>query len=282
LDSKDLEKIEIDILLDGIRKRYGYDFRDYATASLKRRLQHNLLVSKSANYIELLDKIMHDEKAFQNLLLDISVTVTEMFRDPYVYEAVHKHVIPILKTYPYIKIWHAGCSTGEEVYSMAILLHEEGLLDKTHIYATDINIKALEIAKEGIYATELIKQYAKNYQQAGGKHSLADYYHAKYGSAKIAAFLKKNITFAYHNLAVDHSFCEVQLIICRNVIIYFNRALQDHVFELFNDSLNYGGFLFIGSKETLDFSVTKNQYECLQPKEKLYRKLYPDPESKNE
>jgi len=274
MDTHDTEKIEIDLLLEGILKRYGYDFRDYAPASLKRRLQHNMLVSKASSFIEVLDKILHDERAFESLLLDLSVTVTEMFRDPYIYESIQKHVFPAFKTYPFIKIWHAGCSTGEEVYSMAILLHEAGLLDKTHIYATDINMHALEIGKEGIYASEQVKQYARNYHLAGGKHSLSDYYHAKYGSAKIADFLKRNVTFAYHNLAVDHSFCEVQMIICRNVLIYFNRQLQDHVLNLFNESLSNGGFLFIGSKETLEFSTLKEKYTCLIPKEKLYQKLY--------
>ncbi len=274
MDSPDLDRLEIDLLLEGILKRYGYDFRDYAAASLKRRLQHNLAATNSKNYIELLDKILHDENAFKALLLDLSVTVTEMFRDPYVYESIQKFVIPTLKTYPYIKIWHAGCSTGEEVYSMAILLHEEGLLSKTHIYATDINIHALDVGKEGIYPSEQMKIYAKNYQLAGGKYSLSDYYHAKYGAAKFADFLRKNITFAYHNLAIDHSFCEVQMIICRNVLIYFNRDLQNRVFELFDDSLNNGGYLFIGTKETLDFSNVKSHFECLSSKYKLYKKLY--------
>ncbi|HSX20292.1 MAG TPA: protein-glutamate O-methyltransferase CheR [Gammaproteobacteria bacterium] len=275
MNAKEREKLEIEILLDGIQKRYGYDFRDYASASLKRRLEHNLITSKSKNFIELLDKVLHNEKAFENLLLDLSVTVTEMFRDPHIYDAVHKYIVPVLKTYPYIKIWHAGCATGEEVYSMAILLHEEGLLERTHIYATDVNMHALEVGKEGIYPAEQMKQYAKNYISAGGKRSLSDYYHAKYGSAKIDDYLKTNITFAYHNLAVDHSFCEVQMIICRNVLIYFNKKLQDRVFDLFDDSLVHGGFLFLGSKESLEFSSVKHNYECIVAKEQLYRKLYP-------
>jgi chemotaxis protein methyltransferase CheR len=274
VDAHDIEKIEIELLLDGIYKRYGYDFHDYASASLKRRLHHNLTVSKSANFIELLNKVIHDERAFEELLLDLSVSVTEMFRDPFVYDSIRQQVLPILKTYPLIKIWHAGCATGEEVYSMAILLHEEGLLEKTHIYATDINMHALNIAKDGIYPAEQMIQYGKNYQAAGGKHSLSNYYHTKYGSAKIADFLKKNITFAYHNLAVDHSFCEVQLILCRNVLIYFNRDLQDKVFNLFNDSLNHGGFLLIGTKETLEFFELRSQYENLDSRAKLYKKLY--------
>jgi len=276
VNPKDIEKIEIELLLDGILKRYGYDYSDYASASLKRRLQHNLTSTNTSSYLQLLDKILHDEKAFEKLLLDLSITVTEMFRDPYIYEAVRTFIVPILKTYPFIKIWHAGCATGEEVYSIAILLHEEGLLEKTQIYATDINIKALEIAKEGIYPSDHVKKYTKNYLLAGGKHSLSDYYHAKYGSAKMVDFLKKNITFAYHNLAVDHSFCEAQLIVCRNVLIYFNRDLQNRVFNLFNDSLSHGGFLFIGSKETLEFSNVNKQFECLSKKDRLYKKLYTD------
>jgi chemotaxis protein methyltransferase CheR len=270
-----LEKIETELLLEAIFKHYGYDFRDYASASLKRRLQHNLTVNQCKTISELLTKILHDKKAFEKLLYDISVTVTEMFRDPYTYKSIHKYVIPVLRTYPYIKIWHAGCATGEEVYSMAILLHEEGLLEKTHIYATDINLRSLEIAREGIYPADEIKKHTKNYQLAGGKHSLSEYYHVKYGSAKIIDFLKKNITFTYHNLAVDHSFCEVQVIICRNVLIYFNQSLQNHVLKLFDNSLCNGGFLYLGSKESIQYTSLKEKYEAVAPEDRLYRKRYP-------
>lgn len=271
-----LEKIEMELLLEGIYKQYGYDFRNYAPASLKRRLMHNLTVNNCRSLSELLTKILHDKSAFEKLLFDLSVTVTEMFRDPYTFQSIRKHVIPVLKTYPYIKIWHAGCATGEEVYSMAILLHEENLLEKTHLYGTDINLHALEIAQEGIYPAEELKKHTKNYQLAGGTKSLADYYYVKYGSAMIADFLKKNITFTYHNLAVDHSFCEVQMIICRNVLIYFNRTLQDHVLNLFDNSLCYGGFIYLGSKESLRYTSLKDQYDVIVPEDKLYRKQYPN------
>lgn len=274
VDKKQIEKLQMDLLLEGIYQCYGYDFRDYAQASLKRRLQHHLLMTHSNNYLELLSNLLNNVEAFHNFILDITITVTEMFRDPYIYKAIQKYVIPVLKTYPFIKIWHAGCATGEEVYSMAILLHENGLLDKTQIYATDINPKALETAKAGIYPAEQVKTYSKNYQNAGGKVTLSKYFHANYGSVKMSDFLKKKITFAYHNLAIDRSFCEAQMIICRNVLIYFNNTLQDKVFTLFNESLSYGGFLFLGSKETLNFSNIKDQYDCILPKEKLYQKKY--------
>jgi chemotaxis protein methyltransferase CheR len=279
LDDQAREKIEIVLLLEGIAKRYGYDFRNYASASLKRRLRHNLAASKCNNFVELLNKVLADKNCFESLLYDLSVTVTEMFRDPEVYKNLRLHVIPFLKTYPFIKIWHAGCATGEEVYSIAILLHEEGLLDRTQIYATDINLQALEIAREGIYSVEQIKKYSKSYQLSGGKSSFSDYYHAKYGSAKMVDFLKQKMIFSYHNLAVDHAFCEAQLIICRNVLIYFDGTLQNRVFKLFNDSLSNGGFLFLGTKESLSFSEIKDQFTLIAPQERLYQKFYPGKEN---
>ncbi len=280
IDKKHQEKIDIQLLLTGIAEHYGYDFRDYASASLKRRLQQNLISSKCKNYVELLKLVLRDKRAFQYLLRDLSVTVTDMFRDPEIYRSIRKHVIPILRTFPFIKIWHAGCATGEEVYSMAVLLYEEGLLDRTQIYATDFNISALEVGKEGIYPTQLMKQYSQNYRLAGGERSFSDYYYAKYGSAKMADFLREKMTFSFHNLSVDHSFCEVQMIICRNVIIYFNRKLQERVLKLFDDSLSYGGFLLLGSKETLSFSSLKDQYKNVLSTEKLYEKTYPIEEGK--
>jgi chemotaxis protein methyltransferase CheR len=274
MDTK-IDKLEMELLLEGIYKKYGYDFRNYAPASIKRRLQHNLIVNDCKSFSELLHKVLNSKQAFEKLLFDLSVTVTEMFRDPYTYKSICKYVLPVLKTYPYIKIWHAGCATGEEVYSMAILLHEHGLLDKTKLYATDINIHALNIAQEGIYSEEEIKKHNKNYIQSGGTKSLTDYFYIKYGSAKIDDKLKKNITFTYHNLAVDSSFGEMQIIICRNVLIYFNQKLQNRVLNLFDDSLSYGGFIYLGSKETLRYSSIERRYEIVDSDDKLYKKRYP-------
>ncbi len=271
---KSNENLEIELLLEGIYKKYGYDFRDYGRAHIKRRILNRLSTSKLNNISEMLHKALYDKNFIQQLLYDFSINVTEMFRDPLFYKSVRNEIIPILKTYPFIKIWHAGCSTGEEVYSMAILLKEENLLDRTQIYATDFNQKVLQQAKEGIYSIENIKVYTNNYQKSGGKNSFSDYYTANYNSVIINNSLKKNIVFADHNLVTDSVFAEFNMIVCRNVLIYFDKKLQDQVIELFDKSLILGGFLCLGSKESIRFSKSSSNFDYVNQKQKIYRKKY--------
>jgi chemotaxis protein methyltransferase CheR len=268
------EDIEIRVLLEAVYLKYGYDFRNYSNAHMKRRIIRRMSVEGLSSIAEMLHKALYDETFFKMLLSDFSVNVTEMFRDPIFYKAFRENVVPVLKTYPFIRIWHAGCSTGEEVYSMAILLKEEGLLDRVHIYATDFNKVVLEKAKNGIYPIDSIKDYTHNYQQAGGTASFADYYIAKYDSVIIDQSLKKKVTFADHNLVTDGVFGEMHVIICRNVLIYFNRTLQDKVINLFSDSLCNGCFLCLGSKETINFSSSVNDFHEFVANEKIYRKKY--------
>ena len=264
--------LEIGLLLEAVFQQYGYDFRNYSKAHVKRRLLSRLSSSGLKSISEMQHQVLHEPGFFDQLLRDLSINVTEMFRDPSFYLAMRKEIIPIFKTYPFIKVWHAGCSTGEEVYSFAILLKEEGLYNRVQIYATDFNTNVLEIAKKGIYPINRIKEFTANYQQAGGKHSFSDYYMADYNSVIFDQTLKKNIVFAEHNLVTDSVFAEVNIIICRNVLIYFNRELQDTVFNLFTDSLINGGFLCLGSKETLQFSSKAGSYETVNFQEKLYKK----------
>ncbi len=266
------EDIEIELLLEGILKRFGYDFREYNRAHVKRRLLHRVASLHLSSISQLQHKILHEDLFFQVILQDLSINVTEMFRDPTFYKTLRAEVIPILKTYPYLKIWHAGCSTGEEVYSVAILLLEEGLLERTQIYATDFNPQVIEVAKKGIYPVSRIKEYTYNYQVAGGKHSFSNYYTARYDSVIFDSDLKKNIVFAEHNLVTDHVFAEVNLIICRNVLIYFNKQLQNRVVKLFNESLIKGGYLGLGSKENLMFTDVFDAFEIVDSKEKIYHK----------
>lgn len=266
------EKIEIELLLTGIQKRYGYDFTHYSHASLMRRLERAREHAKVARFTELLDKLFHDEKCFDEFLKHMSVTVTEMFRDPHFYIAVREKIIPLLKTFPFVKIWHAGCATGEEVYSMALLLHEEGFLDRARIYATDFNKHSLDIAEKGVYRAKHVETYAANYLDAGGVRNLSDYYSTGYGLAKFKDFLKERITFSYHNLVTDGVFGEMNLICCRNVLIYFDKTLQDHVLSKFSESLRHGGFLCLGNKESLNFTVVKKQFETVDTKQRIYKK----------
>ncbi len=268
----DTQNIEIELLLEAIYRKYGYDFRDYSRAHVKRRILHRLVDSGLKSVSEIQGQILYDKKCFEKLIKDLSINVTEMFRDPNFYKTVRQEVIPVLKTYPYIKIWHAGCSTGEEVYSFAIMLKEEGLYNRTQIYATDFNRSVIEIAKKGIYSIENIKNYTVNYQKSGGKSSFSDYYIAKYDSVILDQSLKQNIVFAEHNLVTDSVFAEVNMIVCRNVLIYFNRELQNKVLRLFDESLVKGGFLGLGSKETIMFSEINSHYDVVSEKEKIYKK----------
>lgn len=268
------EDIEIRLLLEAIYLKYGYDFRDYSNAHMKRRVCHRMYLEGVNSVTELQHKVLYDRKFLELLLADFSINVTEMFRDPYFYKAFRENVVPVLKTYPFLRIWHAGCSTGEEVYSMAILLKEEGLYDRTQIYATDFNKIALQKAKDGIYPLEDIKEYTYNYQKSGGMTSFSDYYIAKYDSVIFDQSLKSKITFADHNLVTDGVFGEMHVIVCRNVLIYFNRDLQNKVLSLFYDSLCSGGFLCLGSKESIKFSIASNSFTAFIENEKIYRKKY--------
>lgn len=268
------ENIEIRLLLEGVFLKYGYDFRDYGKAHAKRRILHRLGLSDLKTISDLQAKVLHDESFFQLLLHDLSINTTEMFRDPDFFKEIREQVVPILKTYPYFKAWHAGCSTGEEVYSMAIILSEEDLYNRAQLYATDFNHTALRKAKEAIYPAGNMKEYTRNYIKAGGKSSFADYYSARYDSAIINKHLKKNIVFSDHNLVTDSVFGEMHMVMCRNTLIYFNKSLQDRAIKLFYDSLIPGGFLCLGSKESLTFSAHRDLFEPFNQKLKIFRKKY--------
>jgi chemotaxis protein methyltransferase CheR len=268
----EIEEIEIDLLLEALFRLYGYDFRRYSKASITRRIRHLLGETGLGRVSEMIPELLNDKSFLEKLVYDFSITVTEMFRDPDFYRAVREQVIPYLKTYPFVKIWHAGCATGEEVYSMAIVLKEEGLYDRATIFATDFNNPALTKAKEGIYSLKDIKRYTLNYQDTGGTSSFSEYYHAQYDSVIMDQSLKKNITFANHNLVTDGTFSEMHLILCRNVLIYFTKTLQDRVLGLFDDSLVHGGFLCLGTKESIRFSDVAEAYETIDSKAKVYQK----------
>ncbi|MCP4720608.1 MAG: protein-glutamate O-methyltransferase CheR [Desulfobacteraceae bacterium] len=266
------ERLEIQMLLEAIHQKYGYNFKDYANAHTKRRLAHRLNISNMKNYAQMMHRIIYDEDFFNTLLLDLSINVTEMFRDPRVYQKIRQDLIPLLKTYSFIKVWHAGCSAGQEVYSMSILLEEEGMKHRSQIYATDFNELILKKAKDGIYPLEVMKTYTSNYQQSGGKKDFSDYYTADYDNVILRQSLKEKVLFSSHNLVTDGVFGEMNLIFCRNVLIYFNRKLQNQVLKLFFDSLCPGGYLCLGSKESLKFTDMEDKFEPIGTREKIYRK----------
>jgi chemotaxis protein methyltransferase CheR len=272
LGESDHEKAEVNKLLQGISNRYGYDFSHYSRASLRRRLDRALARNGLARFPELLDRLLQDDKCFDEFLEIMSITVTEMFRDPLFYLAIREQVVPVLKTYPFVKIWHAGCATGEEVYSMALLFHEEGFLDRVRIYATDFNKHSLDTASNGVYPARHMTAYAANYREAGGKSDFFNYYSEGYELAKFKDFLKERITFSYHNLVTDGVFGEMNLICCRNVLIYFDKTLQDQVLSKFAESLRHGGFLCLGNRETLNFTAVKTLFESVDKKQRIYRK----------
>ena len=268
-----LERIEIELLLEGIYRQYGFDFRSYAYASIRRRLWKRVHAEGLSSISELQALVLHDAPAMERLLLDLSVSVTAMFRDPSFYRAFRDVVVPLLRTYPFVRIWHAGCSTGEEVYSTAIVLEEEGLLDRSRIYATDINEAVLQIARAGIFPLNRMQEYTENYIRAGGTRSFSEYYTAKYDGALFSPSLTRNTVFSQHNLVTDRSFSEFHVVFCRNVLIYFDRELQNRVHTLFYDSLVTFGILALGSKESLRFSQYEDCYEKLDSKEKIFRKV---------
>jgi chemotaxis protein methyltransferase CheR len=265
-------KIEIELLLAGIHRRYGYDFSHYSQASLMRRLERALAQANLSRFSELLDRLLHDEKCFDDFLKSMSVTVTEMFRDPAFYLGVRRQVIPVLKTYPFVKIWHAGCATGEEVYSMALLLHEEGFLGRARIYATDFNKHSLDAAEKGVYPARDMETNAANYRDAGGTRDFTEYYSDGYELAMFRDFLKERMKFSYHNLVTDGVFGEMNLICCRNVLIYFDKVLQDNVLTKFSESLRHGGFLCLGNRESLNFTAIKPLFEAVDKKQRIFRK----------
>jgi chemotaxis protein methyltransferase CheR len=267
-----VEDIEIRLLLEAIYQLYGYDFRSYSPASMRRRIMHRLTMSGFSTVLEMTDRVLRDRQFFVTLLNDLTVNVTEMFRDPEFYKAFRDEVVPVLKTFPFIKIWHAGCSTGEEIYSMAILLEEEGLYERAMLYATDIDKNVLAAAKKGIYPIHAFKQYTDNYRRAGGRQSLSDYATARYDSVIMEQRLKRNIVFADHDLATDQVFGEMHVILCRNVLIYFDRPLQQRVFKLFGESLDMGGFLCLGTKESLRFSGNEESFDVVNRSLRIFRK----------
>lgn len=268
-----LEGIEIQLLLEGIFRYYGFDFRNYALASLKRRIWNVIRSEQVTSISGLQEKVLHDPACLERFLLGLSVNVTAMFRDPSFYLSFRRKVVPLLRTYPFIRIWHAGCSTGEEVYSMAILLTEEGLYERCRIYATDMNEVVLKQAKAGIFPLALMKEYTHDYLRAGGKSAFSEYYTAAYDSAIFRSSLKENMVFSLHNLATDSSFNEFNVILCRNVLIYFNQSLQDRVHNLLYDSLGMFGVLGLGHQETIKLTVHEKDFEEIDSSEKLYRRI---------
>jgi len=270
---RELEKIEVELLLEAVYRHYGFDFRSYAYSSLKRRLWKRIGQEGLKTISELQGRVLHDPALMEKLLLDLSINVTAMYRDLGFYAAFREQVVPLLRTYPFIRIWHAGCSTGEEVYSMAILLQEEGLYDRARIYATDINEVVLHRARSGIFPLDKMQEYTQNYLRAGGTRSFSEYYTALYDGALFNSTLTRNVVFSQHNLVTDGSFAEFNVIVCRNVMIYFDRKLQNRVHGLFFDSLARFGVLALGNKETLKFSDYEDKYEALDTREKIYRRV---------
>lgn len=258
--------------MEAIYQKYGYDFRNYACPSFIRRVNNFLANTKYTCISEMIPDLLRDAALCETLLNSISVTVTEMFRDPEVYKEIREKVAPLLNSFPRINVWHAGCATGEEVYSFAILLKEEGLYDRTNIYGTDMNSSSLTKAREAIFPMEGIQQGTDNYKKSGGSHSFTEYYHAGYGNVILNSSLKENITFLSHNLAVDQVFNQMHLIVCRNVLIYFNRKLQNQVLKLLSDSLIYNGILCLGTKEDIAFSDVKKDFETISKSSKLFKK----------
>ena len=268
-----LEDIEIGLLLDGLYRAHGFDFREYSHSSIKRRILEMMRAEKLGTISAFQDRVLHDSSCLDRFLLGLSVHATSMFRDPTFYLTFRKKVVPLLRTYPTVQIWVAGCSTGEEVYSLAILLAEEHLYPKCRIYATDISQAVLRKARDGIFPLSAMRDYTGNYHQAGGTHEFSDYYTAQYDSVIFSGALKSNIIFSEHNLATDGSFNEFQVILCRNVMIYFNKDLQARVHNLLYDSLSMFGVFGLGNKESLKFTPRAAFYEHLNENDKLYRKV---------
>jgi len=269
----ELQDIEIGLLLDGLYRVHGFDFRDYSRASIKRRILELMRAEKLETVSALQNRVLHDGACLERLLLGLSVHATAMFRDPSFYLTFRSKVVPLLRTYPTVQIWIAGCSTGEEVYSLAILLQEESIYPKCRIYATDISQAVLRRARDGIFPLAAMRDYTTNYHQGGGKHEFSDYYTAQYDNVIFSSGLRNNVVFSEHNLATDGSFNEFQVILCRNVMIYFNKDLQARVHNLLYDSLSMFGVFGLGNKESLKFTPRAEFYEHINENDKLYRKV---------
>jgi chemotaxis protein methyltransferase CheR len=265
-------ELEIRLLLEAIFHKYQYDFRDYAMASLKRRLTQAVDKLGARTISGLQERVLHEPRGFAELLPYLTVPVSDMFRDPSYFKALRDIVVPVLRTYPSLKVGVAGCSTGEEVYSLAILLREEGLLSRTIIYATDINPETLQKAEAGVYEADRVAGFTDNHRQSGARSSLSEYYTAHYGRAVLDRSLRANIVFSDHSLATDSVFAEVQLVSCRNVLIYFNRDLQDRAVGLFREALCRKGFLGIGSRESLRFSLHADAFSEVARQERIFQK----------
>lgn len=271
MDEVELEEIEIELFLAAVRERYGYDFSAYSPASLHRRI-HTLRESRGLQNIgQLVPWVLRGPDSLDEILFRLSVPVTEMFRDPEVFRFLREKVVPELATFPQINIWQAGCATGEETYSLAILLQEEGLAERYRIYGTDINDRAIKVAEEGVYPLQKMKEFAQNYQKSGGRGSLGDYFHGRYGYAKLHAKIRRHVYFSHHNLVADGSFNAFQLIVCRNVLIYFGLDLQLRVIDLFRQSLVRGGILCLGTKESLRDPQAERQFEKMGDAQRIYR-----------
>jgi chemotaxis protein methyltransferase CheR len=269
----ELERLELELLLEAIHRRYGFDFREYASASLKRRVWRRLRAEGVESVSGLQERVLHDPAAMERLLLDLSINVTSMFRDPSFFRAFREKVVPLLRTYPFARVWNPGCSTGEETVSLAILLAEEGLTERTRIYATDINEEVLARARAGVFPLEKMQEYTQNYIRSGGTRAFSEYYVAAYDGAQFQRSLVDDVVFAQHNLVSDGSFNEFQAIVCRNVMIYFDRSLQEKVHELFHASLATFGILVLGHKESIRFTGFADCYEELDTDERIYRKV---------
>jgi chemotaxis protein methyltransferase CheR len=269
----ELDRLEMDLLLEAIFRNYGFDFRQYARGSVRRRLSRRMALEGLHSISGLMERVLHDPACMERLLLDLSVNVTAMFRDPPFFQALRRRVIPVLRTYPFIRIWNAGCSTGEETYSLAILLEEEGLYERARIYATDINEAVLDRAQSGVISIEKMRGYTENYVLSGGTRSFSEYYVAKGNGAKIRRSLLQNVIFAQHNLVSDRSFNEFNVIMCRNVMIYFTKPLQDEAHDLFYSSLAMFGVLAVGQRESIDTIPQRKCYEELDRGAKLYRRV---------
>jgi chemotaxis protein methyltransferase CheR len=266
-----LEDIEVELFVRALKLRYGYDFTQYAPASLKRRVLQLVHAHQTDTVSTLTARLLHHADFLPHVLEGLSVPVSEMFRDPDVFAALREQVFPVLASYPQINIWQAGCAHGQEVYSLAILLEEAGLYERTQIYATDFNESALRHAQEGIYPAREAQLWSRNYLAAGGSHTLADYYSARYEFIKLDQRLRRNVTFANHNLVTDEVFCEAHLVLCRNVLIYFSDPLQDRTLALFRDSLVRGGFLCLGTRESLDFAPSASDFTPVDAARRIYR-----------
>lgn len=269
----DLENLEIDLLLEGVYQHYGYDFRQYARGSLRRRVRRRVDAERLHSVSALQERVLRDPEAMERLVFELSINVTSMYRDPSFYLALRSKVIPMLRTYPFLRIWNAGCSTGEETFSLAMLLQEEGLYERSRIYATDINQEVLERAEAGVFPMEKMRDYTENYIKAGGRRAFSEYYVAGPKGARFRRDLLENVVFAQHNLVSDGSFNEFTLIMCRNVMIYFDKSLQNHVLDLFHKSLVHFGVLTLGRKESIRFTSHAECYSELDPVERIYRKV---------